>query len=173
MCKTEKETQMYRTDFWILWEKARVGCSERIALKQVYYQGWNRSPAQVGCMWQVLWAGALGSHRRMGWGGRREGGSRWGTHVNPWLIHVNIWQKLLQYCKVINLQLIIINEKKEKEHSLTSYTKINSKWIKTLNVRLDTIELFLLLFFICSEFCHTLEWNSMGLHVFPIGQNIL
>ena len=35
--KTEKETQMYRTEFWTLWEKARVGCSERIALKQVYY----------------------------------------------------------------------------------------------------------------------------------------
>ena len=39
ICKTEKETQMYRTDFETLWEKARVGCSERIALKQVYYQG--------------------------------------------------------------------------------------------------------------------------------------
>ena len=25
ICKTEKETQMYRTDFWTLWEKARVG----------------------------------------------------------------------------------------------------------------------------------------------------
>ena len=36
---TEKETQIYRTDFWTLWEKARVGCSERTALKQVYYQG--------------------------------------------------------------------------------------------------------------------------------------
>ena len=35
----QKETQMYRTDFWILWEKARVGCFERIALKQVYCQG--------------------------------------------------------------------------------------------------------------------------------------
>ena len=39
ICKTEKETQMYRTDFGTLWEKARVGCSERTALKQVYYQG--------------------------------------------------------------------------------------------------------------------------------------
>ena len=40
-----------------------------------------------------------------------EGESGWGTHVNPWLIHVNIWQKPLQYCKVISLQLIKINEK--------------------------------------------------------------
>ena len=39
ICKTEKETQMYRTDFGTLWDKARVGCSERRALKQVYYQG--------------------------------------------------------------------------------------------------------------------------------------
>ena len=35
----QKETQMYRIDFGTLWEKARVGCSERKALKQVYYQG--------------------------------------------------------------------------------------------------------------------------------------
>ena len=42
----------------------------------------------------------------MGRGGRWEGGSGWGTHVNPWLIHFNVWQKPLQYCKVISLQLI-------------------------------------------------------------------
>ena len=34
---TENETQMYRTDFWTLWEKARVGCFKRTALKYVYY----------------------------------------------------------------------------------------------------------------------------------------
>ena len=39
ICKTQKETQMYRTDFWTLWEKARVERSEKIALKQVYHQG--------------------------------------------------------------------------------------------------------------------------------------
>ena len=26
ICKTEKETQMYRKVFWTLWEKVRVGC---------------------------------------------------------------------------------------------------------------------------------------------------
>ena len=49
---------------------------------------------------------------------RWEGGSGWGTHINPWLIHVNVWQKPLQYCKVISLQLIIINEKKNGEDYL-------------------------------------------------------
>ena len=97
-----------------------VGWSERTASKHVYYQVWNRSPIQVGCMWQVLRAGALGWPRGMGWGGRSEGGSGGGTHVNPWLIHGNVWQKPLQYCKVISLQLIKINEKKNsllQQHS--------------------------------------------------------
>ena len=52
----------------------------------------------------------------MGWGGRWEGGSGWGTHVHPWLIHVNVWQKPLQYCKVISLQLKKIKQRKEKKN---------------------------------------------------------
>ena len=49
-----------------------------------------------------------------GWDGEGSGRgeSGWGTHVNPWLIHVNVSQKILQYCKVISLQLIKINGKK-------------------------------------------------------------
>ena len=39
ICKTEKETQMYRKDFWTLWEKVRVGCFKRTASKHVYYLG--------------------------------------------------------------------------------------------------------------------------------------
>ena len=35
----------------------------------------------------------------------KVGGSGWGTHVHPWLIHVDVWQKPLQYYKVIGLQL--------------------------------------------------------------------
>ena len=46
-----------------------------------------------------------------GWGG--EGGGRGvqdgGTHVYLWLIHVDVWQKPSQYCKVIMLQSKQIN----------------------------------------------------------------
>ena len=69
---------------------------------------------RYGCMRQALRAGALGRPRGMGWRARWEGGWGWVTHVNPWLIHVNVWQKPLQYCKVISLQLIKINGKKNK-----------------------------------------------------------
>ena len=39
--------------------------------------------------------------------GREMGGrfKREGTYVYPWLIHVDIWQKLTQFCKTIILQL--------------------------------------------------------------------
>ena len=119
--------------------KARVGCSERIALKQVYYQGWNRPPTQVGCMRQVLRAGALRKPRGMGWGERREWRSGWGTHVNPWLIHVNVWQKSLQYYKVISLQLIKINEKKRKKRKGRG-TRDQKKKKKKVNTDFKYIE---------------------------------
>ena len=51
----------------------------------------------------------------MGWGGRWEGGLGWGTHVNPWLIHIHVWQKTLQHCKVISLQL---KQKKKKDNPM-------------------------------------------------------
>ena len=88
--QNRKEIQMYRTDFWTPWEKARVGYFKRRASKLVYYLGCNRSPAQVGCMRQVLGSGALERPRGIGRRGRWEGGSGWGIHVKPWLIHVNV-----------------------------------------------------------------------------------
>ena len=55
-----------------------------------------------------------GKTQRDGVGREVGGGSGWGIHVNPWLIHVNVRQKPLQYCKVISLQPIKINEKKKE-----------------------------------------------------------
>jgi len=42
-----------------------------------------------------------------GWDGEGyvRGHQDGGTHVHPWLIHVDVWQKPPQYCKVISLQL--------------------------------------------------------------------
>ena len=40
----------------------------------------------------MLGASALGQPRGIVWGGRREEGSGWGTHVYLWRIHFDIWQ---------------------------------------------------------------------------------
>ena len=66
---------------------------------------WNRWPVQVQCMKQGTQSQCTGITLWMGWGRMWRGGSGWGTHVHPWLIHVSVWQKPLQYCKVISLQL--------------------------------------------------------------------
>jgi len=50
--------------------------------------------------YKVLGSDALGWPRGMGWGGRWEGGSGWGTHVHSWRIQVNPVAKPIQYCKV-------------------------------------------------------------------------
>ena len=49
----------------------------------------------------------------------------WEIPVNPWLIHVNVWQKPLQYCKVISLQLIKINENKKQNTKMSEWVPEN------------------------------------------------
>ena len=49
------------------------------------------SPGLMHDYW-MLGAGALGRPRGRVWGGRREEGSGWGTQVNLWRIHLDIWQ---------------------------------------------------------------------------------
>ena len=116
----KKKTQIYRTVFWTVWEKARVGCFKRTASKHVYYLGWNRSPAQVGCMRQALGPGALGKPRGSGWRGRWEGGSGWGTHVNPWLFHFNVWQNPPQIKKKFKKKLKKINKYRQAAEGMNS-----------------------------------------------------
>ena len=44
----------------------------------------------TGCLGLVQWDDPEGWYREGG--GRGEGGSGWGTHVHPWLIHVDVWK---------------------------------------------------------------------------------
>ena len=41
-----------------------------------------------GLMHDTGWVWCTGMVR----GGRRKGGSEWGTRVHPWRIHVDVWQ---------------------------------------------------------------------------------
>ena len=53
--KTAKETLMYRTVLWTLWERERVGRFGRMALKHVKYHVWHELPVQVRCMILDAW----------------------------------------------------------------------------------------------------------------------
>ena len=70
-------------------------------------------------------AGALGQPRGMVWGGRREEGSGWGTHINLWWIHFDIWKNQYNIVKLKNK----IELKKKKRIS-------SSKKKKKIEVRL-------------------------------------
>ena len=87
--QNRKRDTDYRTDFWTLWEKARMGCFKRTAskhgilsrVKQITSPCWmHETSARTWC---------TGNTQR-DWVERWEGGSGWGIHVNPWLIHVNV-----------------------------------------------------------------------------------
>ena len=80
----EKETQMYRTDFWTLWEKARVGCSERIALKQVSILSRVKQITSPGWMHETsARAWYTGKTQRDGMGREVRGGFRMGNTCTP------------------------------------------------------------------------------------------
>ena len=60
----------------------------------------------------MLGAGALGQPRGRVWGGRREKGSGWGTHVYLWQIHFDMWQN--QY-NIVKLNKIKFKKNKNKK----------------------------------------------------------
>ena len=61
----------------------------------------------------------------MVWGGRREEGSGWGTHVYLWQIHFDIWQNQYNILKSKNKIKKIINKtnylEKKKENEKVSH----------------------------------------------------
>ena len=76
----------------------------------------------------MLGAGALGRPRGMVWGGRREEGSGWGTHVYLWRINFDIWQNQYNIVKLKNK----IKYKKKKAMRLQQY------FSKYISLQLDS-----------------------------------
>ena len=60
----------------------------------------------------MLGAGALGRPRGMVWGGRREEGSGWGTHVYLWWIHFDIWQNQYNIVKFKKKRVTVFPKQK-------------------------------------------------------------
>ena len=60
VCETAKETQMYKTVFWTLWERERVGWFRRIALKHVYIIYETNCQSRFDASYWMLGAGELG-----------------------------------------------------------------------------------------------------------------
>ena len=71
-------------------EKEMATHSSTLAWKipRTLYETSRQSRFDAG--YWMLGAGALGRPRGMEWGGRREEGSGWGTHVYLWWIHFDI-----------------------------------------------------------------------------------
>jgi len=90
--ETAKETLMYRSVLWTLWERERVGdlgewhCN----MCNIMYETSHQSRFDARC-W-MLGAGALGQPRWRVWGGKREEGSGWGAQEYLRQIHFDVGQ---------------------------------------------------------------------------------
>ena len=92
VCKTEKETQIYRTIFWTLWERdGGMIWENNIKTHIISYKKWITSPdsmQETESLGLVHWDDSEGWY---GEGGGRAG-SGLGTRVHPWQMHVDVWQ---------------------------------------------------------------------------------
>ena len=104
VCETAKEKQMYRIVFQPLWEKVRVDDLSESHWNMYIFICETNHQCRFDAWDRVLRAGTLGWPRGMGWGGKWEGGFRMGNTCTP-MADSCLWQKPLQYCKVISFQL--------------------------------------------------------------------
>ena len=111
---------MYRTVFWTLWERARVGWFGRMALNHVYYHMWNRSPVQIWCMGQGARGWCTGMTKSHGMGREVREEFRMGNTCTPMADSWQCMAKPLQYYKLISLQLKWINLYFKKD-TMSSY----------------------------------------------------
>ena len=94
----------------MIWENSIETCILS-SVKQIASQGWMQEKSAQG------WGTA--KTQRDGMGREVGGGIRMGNTCKSMADSCQKWQKPLQYCKVISLQLIKINEKKKKDSMLS------------------------------------------------------
>ena len=73
-----------------IWENGIETCIKPALATRIMYE--TSCLSRFDARYWMLGAGALGRPRGMVWGGKREEGSGWGTHVYLWQIHFDIWQ---------------------------------------------------------------------------------
>ena len=98
---------------------------------QSKFHAWNRALKPVHWDNPEGWDGE-GDGR-----GVRAGAGGW-THVHPWLIHVSVEQKPLQYCKVISLQLKINSLKRDIGTGRTGCQETGSSKAKERSLKKQT-----------------------------------
>ena len=147
-----KKTEMYRTVFWTLGERARVGWFGRMAFKHTYYHMWNESPVHVQCMRQGVRGWCTGMTQRDGMGKEVGGGFRMGNRCTPVVYSCQCMAKPLQYCKVIIFQL----KNKERKRTFKSVFEPTNKDISDTTVYFynQFYSILQLKVFVCLFFVH-------------------
>ena len=95
-----KRDMMYRTDFWTVRERERVGLFGRMALKHVYYHVRNESPVYVRYKIQDAWGWCMGMIQRDDMRWEVGGGFRIRSSYTPVADSCQCMAKPIQYCKV-------------------------------------------------------------------------
>ena len=96
----------------------RSHCSSRVALlastREQPVQQWRPSTVKDKYTNKILRKKeSLDFEWSSVWGGRREEGSGWGTHVYPWRIHFSVWQNHYNIVKLknkIKLKKMFVNK---------------------------------------------------------------
>ena len=96
----QQKRQMFRTDFWTLWERKKVGRFGRMALKHVHYHVRNELPVYVPYRIQDAWGWCTGMIRRGDVGWEVGGGFMFESSCTPMADSCQCMPKPIQYCKV-------------------------------------------------------------------------
>ena len=104
-----------------------------------------RCQSRFDAWYWMLGASALGRPRGMVWGGRREDGSGWGTHVYLWQIHFDIWQNqynIVKLKKKMLSRLVIAFPPKSKCLLISWLQSLSAAILEPPKIKFLTVSMF-------------------------------